>query len=243
MLYTSDIPTTEVTKIGTFADDTAIFATEENPAMASSNLQAHLNLIGDWLHRWKIKVNESKSAHVTFALRKDKCPSINLNQVTIQQQEVIKYLGLHLDSRLNWKHHITKKRKQIDLKFNEIKWLIGRKSYLTIDNKLLIYKAIIRPIWTYGIELWGCASKSHIAIMQRCQSKILRAIADAPWYVSNHTLHSDLKIPYVRTVIADRIKKHYKKLEIHPNTAIEPLLQPTHYRRLRRTWPNDLQEN
>ncbi|PNF33116.1 hypothetical protein B7P43_G15514 [Cryptotermes secundus] len=111
------------------------------------------------------------------------------------------------------------------------------------NNKLLIYKTIIKPIWTYGIELWGCASRSNIEIIQRSQSKILRAIVDAPWYVSNQTLHTDLKIPYVRTVITDRIQKHYQKLESHPNNAIEALLQPTQYRRLRRTWPNDLQEN
>jgi hypothetical protein len=33
-----------------------------------------------------------------------------------------------------------------------------KKSYLSIDNKLLIYKTVINPIWTYDIELWGCAS-------------------------------------------------------------------------------------
>jgi hypothetical protein len=32
---------------------------------------------------------------------------------------------------------------------------------------------LLRPVWTYGIELWGCANKSNIAIMQRYQSKLL----------------------------------------------------------------------
>jgi len=36
------------------------------------------------------------------------------------------YLGLHFDRRLNWKVHITKKRKQTDLKAKEINWLIGK---------------------------------------------------------------------------------------------------------------------
>ena len=47
------------------------------------------------------------------------------------------------------------KRKQIDLKTKEINWLIGKKSHLSIENKLLIYKAVIKPIWSYGIELVG----------------------------------------------------------------------------------------
>jgi hypothetical protein len=68
----------------------------------------------------------------------------------------------------------------MDQKTTELNWLIGKKPYLSIDNKLLIYKTIIKPMWTYGIELWGCASKSNTAIIQRAQSKILRSITNAP---------------------------------------------------------------
>jgi hypothetical protein len=61
-------------------------------------------------------------------------------------------------------------------------WLIGRDSKLSLENKILLYKTIIKPIWTYGVKIWGCASKSNISIIQRSQSKILRMIAYAPWY-------------------------------------------------------------
>jgi len=49
-------------------------------------------------------------------------------------------------------------------------WIIGRNSPLSLENKLLIYKTVLKPVWTYGIELWGCASKSNIEIIQRYQS-------------------------------------------------------------------------
>jgi len=73
-------------------------------------------------------------------------------------------------------------------------WIIGRNSPLSLENKLLVYKTVLKPVWTYGIELWGCASKSNIEIIQSYQSKISRIITNAPWYVSNQTLHSDLRI-------------------------------------------------
>ena len=82
-----------------------------------------------------------------------------------------KYLGLHFDCKLNWKEHIAKKMKQTDLKAKEINWLIGRNTNLSLENKLLVYKAVIKPIWTYGIELWGCASKSSVAIIQQITIK------------------------------------------------------------------------
>jgi DNA polymerase III sliding clamp (beta) subunit (PCNA family) len=139
------------------------------------------------------------------------------------------------------KKHIVRKRKHIDLKAKDIKWIIGKKSHLSIENKLLVYKAVIKLIWSYGIEMWVCASKSNIVIMQRSQSKILRAIENAPWYVTNHALHIDFNNPYVSDVIHERINKHHNNLEAHPNPLLKPLLQPVNTRRLKRCWPLDLQ--
>ena len=82
----------------------------------------------------------------------------------------------------------------------EIYWLIGKHSPLSLENKLLIYKTVLKPVWTCGIELWGCASKSNMAVIQRYQSRLLRFITSALWYVSNQILHSDLHIPHVHTV-------------------------------------------
>jgi hypothetical protein len=57
------------------------------------------------------------------------------------------------DTKLNWKDHIIKKRKQVHLRHKELYWLLGRTSHLSVDKKLLLYKYIITPIWNYGIEL------------------------------------------------------------------------------------------
>jgi len=80
-------------------------------------------------------------------------------------------------------------------------WITGRKSKLSLENKLLIYKPILNPIWTYGIPLWGTASNSNIEILQRFQNKVLRSIVNAPWYVSNIILHTDLQIPTLKAEI------------------------------------------
>jgi len=58
------------------------------------------------------------------------------------------YLDIHLDRTLTWREHIPTKRKQLDLKLRKLYWIIGRKSQLSLDNKLLVYKAILKPIWT-----------------------------------------------------------------------------------------------
>jgi hypothetical protein len=63
------------------------------------------------------------------------------------------------------------KHKQIDLKIKDMYWLIGRNSKLSLENKILLYKTIIKPIWTYGAEIWGCASKSNISIIQKISQR------------------------------------------------------------------------
>jgi hypothetical protein len=104
---------------------------------------------------------------VTFTTRRETCPPVHLNDVQIPQENHVKYLGLHLDRRLTWHTHIFAKRKQLGLSLTEMYWLLGRKSKLSINNKLLIYKVILKPIWTYGIQLWGTTSNSNIEILER----------------------------------------------------------------------------
>jgi hypothetical protein len=139
VLYTSDLPTARETTLGKFADDTAIFATHEDPTIASLNLQEHLHHIEKCLKKWKIKVNESKASHIKFILRKDHCPAVNINQTKIPQTEIVKYLGLNFNCRLNWKEHIARERKHIDLKTKEINWLIGKKSDLSIYRQQITH--------------------------------------------------------------------------------------------------------
>ena len=149
------------------------------------------------------------------------------------------YLGLHFHKRLTWKNHIATKRKQLEHKTREISWLISKHSPFSLENKLLLYKTALKPVWTYGIELWGCATKSNIAVTQRYQSRILRSMTNAPWYVSNHTLHYDLRIPYVYMVFREWTATHRTTLDSHPNSLMEPLVHPPNNRRLKRRWTFD----
>jgi hypothetical protein len=53
-------------------------------------------------------------------------------------------------------------------------------SQLSIQNKIVVYNQVINPVWTYGIQLWDCASKRNIQWIQRFQNEVLRGIVNAP---------------------------------------------------------------
>jgi len=118
--------------------------------------------------------------------------------------------------------------------------IIGRKSKLSLENKLLIYKTILKPIWTYGIPLWGTASNCNIEILQRFQNKVLRLIVNAPLYVPNTILHTDLQIHTVKAEITNFSTKYREKLIRHPNELIPALLEEDETRRSKRFKPTEL---
>ena len=83
LLYTADVPSTQDTLMATFVDDTAILSSDPDPARATEKLHHHLNLLQNWLEQWRIKVNPTKSAQVTFTTRRDICPPVNLHNTHI----------------------------------------------------------------------------------------------------------------------------------------------------------------
>jgi hypothetical protein len=173
-------------------------------------------------------------------LKRETCLAITLNGQHIPQEETAKYLRPHLDSRLTWQKHIFTKRKQLCFKLHRMYWIIGRKSELSLENKLLIYKTILNPIWTYGILLWGTASNSNIEILQRFQNKVLRSIVNAPRYVPNTLLHTDLQIHTFKAEITNLSIKYREKLTTHTNELTLALLVEEEPKRLKRFKPTEL---
>ena len=119
-------------------------------------------------------------------------------------------------------------------------WLIGRKPKLSIENKALLYKAILKPIWTYGIQLWGTASATNIKKIQSFQSSTLKCIVNAPWYVNNHAIHRDLQTDLVQDGINKYSSKHQQRLQNHPNSLAARLVNQPKFDRLKRITPIDL---
>jgi hypothetical protein len=182
LLYSADLPTPTESTTTTFSNDTAVLAMDRDPGIASQKLQTNLDAIQKWLKKWRINASKFKSLHIAFTTQRETSPPVQINNIHLPQQEDVKYLWLHLNRRLNQHKHIFTKCKQLGMALTKMHWLHGRKSKLP-SNKILIYKAILKSIWTYGIQMWGMASTSNIEILECFQSKVLRMIVDAPCYV------------------------------------------------------------
>jgi hypothetical protein len=82
---------------------------------------------------------------------------------------------------------------------------------------------------------------SNRKILHAFQSKTLRKLANAPWYIFNVTLHNDLRIPYVTEVVRTYAKNHKNRTAQNNNQLTRDLFnQPEIGRRLNRMLPEDL---
>jgi hypothetical protein len=82
---------------------------------------------------------------------------------------------------------------------------------------------------------------SNTKILHTFQSKTLGKLANTPWYISNVTLHNDLRVPYVTEVVRTYAKNHKNRTAQDNNQLIRDLFNQAEIgRRLNRMWPEDL---
>ena len=81
----------------------------------------------------------------------------------------------------------------------------------------------------------------NIDILERFQSKVLRIITDAPWYVPNTAIRRDLRVFSVRQEVRNYSVTYRHRLDDHPNRLAKSLFQePAPNRRLKRCYPADV---
>jgi hypothetical protein len=117
VLYTSDLPSSTNTTLGTFADDTIILSVNEDSRRAASDLQYHLNTLQTRFEKWRIRINENKSCSMTFTLRKsspDKHKRYsnstkNRNQISqdFYRQQINMEAAYSQETKTNQHHHQT----------------------------------------------------------------------------------------------------------------------------------------
>jgi hypothetical protein len=150
----------------------------------------------------------------TFIKRREMCP--RSMQTTYHAEKDVKYLGLHLNSRITWREPIFAKRKLLRNTLAKIYWSLLWKSKLFTSNKLIIYKTILKPIWTYGMQLCHAASISNTKILKRFQSKALCKIVEEPCLVPIMVIRRDFRTPRVKEEI-----RCYSSVQCSPQCTLK----------------------
>jgi ribonuclease HI len=165
-----------------FADDACITVTARKASTAIPYLQAAIRKAVRWGNNHGLKFSPKKTLAMVFSRQKEYAPPtthLMLGNHQVPYVETVKYLGIHLDRRLNWNTHITKKvanAKRLLFKMRNslgITW--GPKPHLL----RWIFTGIVRPALTYGSLVWGhvIKYKHQLDKLKRLHGLITRMFA------------------------------------------------------------------
>lgn len=207
-IFTSDFPTLFDCTSSIFADDTAILCHGVYAEDIISSLQNALIHLEEYFKKWKILINPQKTQAIYFTRRRNPCfipqrdLSIN-NNTTIKWESEVKYLGVILDSKINFSKHVSYVINKINNVTRLMYSFLNRKSTLSPDNKLIIFKAIFMSILYYAAPVWNDVATCHVKKLQISQNKLLKMIYNLPRHYSTQRLHFICGIEMVN----DRILK------------------------------------
>jgi hypothetical protein len=155
IVYCRDFPVTDAprTKTRLFADDTAVWTSQRNPAIAARILQGHLNNITTWTNTWRIKPNPLKSQSILMsysgARSRHQAPHLLLNNQAIPKLQHIRYLGVTFSKNCTLNQDVKETLKKSRNRANLLYRIRGR--IRGCDSKTLYhtYKSYIRPVIEY----------------------------------------------------------------------------------------------
>lgn len=218
-IFVADLKFNQHTQSACYADDTAIYSSANRTTTIQKNLQKSLSKVENFFEKWKIKANAQKTQAIIFPFnnqfKRRPTERLKLCDSPIDYSDSINYLGVTLDKKLNLKLHIDNTRKKAIKSMSALYPLISRRSTLNIKNKLLLYKAVIRPIMSYASPIWRRAAPTNRKKLQIVQNKCLKIIHNLPWRTSTTELHMTANIP----LLAEFIHKLQHNFNIKCNNS------------------------
>ena len=156
LIYINDFSNcTDTLDLCLFADDSNLFFCHKNLLSLESIINSELSYVKNWLNTNKLSLNIGKSNFVLFHPPQKKVNTsvkLYINDIPLEEKSHVKYLGIMLDTNLNWKshvHYISKKVKR------SIGFLSKIRYHVNLDVLTNLYYALIYPFLIYGIVIWG----------------------------------------------------------------------------------------
>ncbi|MCP4458360.1 MAG: reverse transcriptase-like protein [Cytophagales bacterium] len=129
---------------------------------------------------------------------------IMVGNTPIELSSSAKFLGVTLDSKLNYNEHITKITNKATASLMQCKKAVGPTWGLTPKTCKWLYTTVIRPILTYCVSIWIRAThtKHNAKKIERVQALALRIMSGAmpstPFNTLNHITNTINIIPFLQ---------------------------------------------
>ena len=190
LIYVNDISNSCELNILSFADDTTASFSESDVTLLYQKVNLELAKLNDWFCANKLSLNAKKTKcilfrpTVTYPDLRNRHIMLNGHPVdrigNNQKEKSFKFLGIHIDETLTWKHHIEK----VSSKISRANYMISKvKKVLPKSSLKTLYSSLIHSHIHYGLIIWGNGHSINKAY--KLQKRSIRTIHNKP--INFHT--------------------------------------------------------
>lgn len=190
LVYVNDLHKSTDMEIIQYADDTTLICSHVETEPLWKCVEDGFTSIFEWFSINGLSLNISKTQVIEFSAKPNNhITEVNLGNFSIFTQKNVSFLGLTIDSNLNWKEHITILKKRLHSAIFSIRTL---SRVVSLKSLLTVYHAYFESIMSYGLMFWGDSSQStEVFILQK---KVIRLMAKVPNRSSCRNCFKNLKV-------------------------------------------------
>jgi len=157
-----------------YADDIAILISGAYEEVLCSVMNGAFRIVEKWCDGSGLSVNPDKTGLILFAKQR-KFVALQMPVLFgthLKLTDKVKYLGVILDSKLDWREHVEERTKKAMRVFWQCRTTFGKKWGLKPSILYWMYRAIIRPILIYGCMVW--APRTELSVVRRRIDRVQR---------------------------------------------------------------------
>ena len=178
-----------------FADDSNLLLSGPNVNDLCEQMNAELINVVNWFKINKLCLNVKKTNFMIFCAKNKGFStnelSIKVDNAIVEQVFQTKFLGVLIDSKLNWISHIN----YVAVKISKSIGIITRARKLLGQKTLIgLYYTFVYPYLNYCCTVWGIDPESHLSKLNLLQKRIVRIISGKPRLFPSSGLFSCLNI-------------------------------------------------
>ena len=144
-------------------------------------MNLELRKVYEWTNANQITVNPEKS-HLLIIPPKSthqiRSVKVYMYKSPLKVKDSVKYLGVTIDSRLNFDDHINLLRGKIS---RSIGVLSKIRHVLPVEALQNLYYSLIHPHLLYGIIIWGNTYKTYLKRLTTLQNRAVKISVGAHW--------------------------------------------------------------
>ena len=157
-----------------FADDTTILLSHPNLASLINILNFELIKVSSWFQVNKLSLNSTKTKYMVFSrsmnLHNPHEP-VMINDTAISKVHFTKFLGVIIDDKLSWCHHIASVSNVISRNSGVLSKL---RSFLPCSTLFTLYNTLILPYLNYCNIVWARTTTNKLQSLIKVQKRAIR---------------------------------------------------------------------